>query len=151
MSNLQDRILEVNVLFCFIYLKLHCDIAMWLLGAKIKHIMAERTYNGFTNRETWLVNVFYRESILEEGDVNLIEGNLECVKEHIQNSKLPFNIKKYFSLKNLNKILYFMTKDKKNNSDKINLILLKKIGYPIINKKYTKNNLSSFLKKELIN
>tara|TARA_R100000278_G_scaffold112834_1_gene90773 strand:+ start:230 stop:574 length:345 start_codon:yes stop_codon:yes gene_type:complete len=52
---------------------------------KIKHIMAERTYNGFTNRETWLVNVFYRESILEEGDINLIEGNLECVKEHIQN------------------------------------------------------------------
>ena len=47
--------------------------------------MAERTYNGFTNRETWLVNVFYRESILEEDDINLIESNLECVKEHIQN------------------------------------------------------------------
>jgi len=51
---------------------------------KIKHIMAERTYNGFTNRETWLVNVFYRESILEDG-INLIEGNLEYVKEDIQN------------------------------------------------------------------
>ena len=46
--------------------------------------MAERTYNGFTNRETWLVNVFYRESILEEGNINLIEGNLEYVKEAIQ-------------------------------------------------------------------
>ena len=46
--------------------------------------MAERTYNGFTNRETWLVNVFYRESILE-GGINLIEGNLEYVKEDIQN------------------------------------------------------------------
>ena len=46
--------------------------------------MAEKTYNGFTNRETWLVNVFYRESILEEGNINLIEGNLECVKEAIQ-------------------------------------------------------------------
>ena len=43
-----------------------------------------RTYNGFTNRETWLVNVFYRESILEEGNINLIEGNLEYVKETIQ-------------------------------------------------------------------
>jgi len=52
---------------------------------KIKHIMAERTYNGFTNRETWLVNVFYREEILEEGNINLIEGNLEYVKEDIQN------------------------------------------------------------------
>ena len=47
--------------------------------------MTERTYNGFTNRETWLVNVFYRESILEEDDINLIKSNLECVKEHIQN------------------------------------------------------------------
>ena len=47
--------------------------------------MAERTYNGFTNRETWLVNVFYREEILEEGNINLIEGNLEYVKEDIQN------------------------------------------------------------------
>ena len=46
--------------------------------------MAERTYNGFTNRETWLVNVFYREEILEDG-INLIEGNLEYVKEDIQN------------------------------------------------------------------
>ena len=86
----------------------------------------------------------YKNKFLSTNEYNL-------VKEHIQNSKLPFNIKKYFSLKNLNKILYFMTKDKKNNSDKINLILLKKIGYPIFNKKYTKNNLSSFLKKELIN
>ena len=46
--------------------------------------MAERTYNGFTNRETWLVNVFYRDEILEDG-INLIEGNLEYVKEDIQN------------------------------------------------------------------
>ena len=86
----------------------------------------------------------YKNKFLSNNEYNLI-------KKHIQNSKLPFNIKKYFSLKNLNKILYFMTKDKKNNSDKINLILLKKIGCPIINKKYSKNNLISFLKKELIN
>ena len=44
-----------------------------------------------------------------------------------------------------------MTKDKKNTSDKINLILLKKIGYPIINYEFKKNYLKSFLKKELIN
>ena len=86
----------------------------------------------------------YKNKFLSANEYNLI-------KKHIQNSKLPFNIKKYFSLKDLNKILYFMTIDKKNNSEKINLILLKKIGYPIINKKYSKNNLSSFLKKELIN
>ena len=48
--------------------------------------MAERTYNGFTNRETWLVNVFYRESILENvNNGETLEGNLEYVKEDIQN------------------------------------------------------------------
>ena len=42
--------------------------------------------------------------------------------------KLPSNIKTYFSHKNLNTILVFYDKDKKNISKKINLILLKKIG-----------------------
>ena len=44
-----------------------------------------------------------------------------------------------------------MTKDKKNNSKKINLILLKKIGSPILNNTFNKNNLKSFLRNELIN
>ena len=44
-----------------------------------------------------------------------------------------------------------MAKDKKNNSNKINLVLLKKIGYPIINREYKKNVLSEFLKNELRN
>ena len=44
--------------------------------------MAERTYNGFTNRETWLVNVFYREQILYYS--TSIESSLEFVKEEIQ-------------------------------------------------------------------
>jgi len=43
-----------------------------------------------------------------------------------------------------------MIKDKKNNTDKINLILLKKIGSPIIDKVYKKNKLQTFLKKELV-
>jgi 3-dehydroquinate synthase/shikimate kinase/3-dehydroquinate synthase len=44
-----------------------------------------------------------------------------------------------------------MLKDKKNNSDKINLILLKKIGSPIMNKKFSKSKIFSFLKKSLSN
>ena len=43
-----------------------------------------------------------------------------------------------------------MLKDKKNNSNKINLILLKKIGSPII-KEYDKKKISKFLKDELRN
>ena len=44
-----------------------------------------------------------------------------------------------------------MAKDKKNKSNDINLVLLKKIGWPIINREYKKNNLSEFLKSELRN
>ena len=75
----------------------------------------------------------------------------KSILKHIKNSNLPNKLKKFFSPKSINKILSFMTKDKKNNSDKINLILLKKIGSKVIDKKYNKNYLKSFLKKELIN
>ena len=68
---------------------------------------------------------------------------------HLSNSKLPSNINKYFKINDLNKIISFMIKDKKNNSDKISLVLLKKIGSPVINKEYTKKNLQLFLRKEL--
>ena len=68
---------------------------------------------------------------------------------HIDNSELPSSVGKFFGLKDLNKILYFMTKDKKNRSDKINLVLLSKIGAPIINKEYSKKKLSLFFKSFL--
>ena len=44
-----------------------------------------------------------------------------------------------------------MIKDKKNNSEKVNLVLLKKIGKPIFNKQYSRKKLSLFLKKILTN
>jgi len=70
---------------------------------------------------------------------------------HIRNSNLPTSINKFFSIKDLNKILFFMSKDKKNTSKKINLILLKKIGSPVINKEYTRKSLNIFLKNFLRN
>ncbi len=81
---------------------------------------------------------------LNKKDYDLINSDLNKIK-------LPNNIKNYFSLKDLNKILFFMTKDKKNNSNYINLILLKKIGNPIVNRQFNKNLIKSFLKKELVN
>ncbi len=80
----------------------------------------------------------------------LLKKQYDSIIKHFYISKLPTNIKNYFSINDLNKILSFMVKDKKNNSNKINLILLKKIGYPIIDKKFQKKYLKSFLKKELI-
>jgi len=53
---------------------------------------------------------------------------LLLIKKHYLSLKLPMNISKIFKKKELNKIIYFMKKDKKNIDEKINLILLNKIG-----------------------
>ena len=81
-------------------------------------------------------------NFLNQRDYNLIA-------KHIINSKLPYNIKNYFGMSDLKKILSFMLKDKKNNSDQINLILLKSIGRPAIDNKFKLNKLKLFLKNEL--
>ena len=75
----------------------------------------------------------------------------KAIIRHIHDMKLPSNIKSYFSSKNLNTILSFMMKDKKNISKKINLILLKKIGLAVINNQYDNLKIKTFLKKELAN
>ena len=71
--------------------------------------------------------------------------------DHIDNSDLPSSVSKFFSPRDTSKILSFMAKDKKNRSNKINLVLLKKIGNPIINKEYSKKKLDFFLKNFLRN
>jgi 3-dehydroquinate synthase/shikimate kinase/3-dehydroquinate synthase len=73
------------------------------------------------------------------------------INNHIESSNLPNEIKKYFKVKDLNKILSFMLKDKKNNSNKISLVLLKSIASPIIKKEYDKKKIKTFLKSQLIN
>ena len=85
-----------------------------------------------------------KNNLIQKNDYNLI-------LKHISKASLPSNIKQFFKIRDLNKILSFMAKDKKNNSSNINLVLLKKIGHPIINREYKKNNLSEFLKNELRN
>ena len=73
------------------------------------------------------------------------------IMRHVYNLKLPSNINNYFSLKDLNKILTFMSKDKKNVSNKINLILLKKISSIIIDNEYNDFKIKKFLRNELTN
>tara|TARA_B100001063_G_scaffold201030_1_gene194307 strand:- start:723 stop:1829 length:1107 start_codon:yes stop_codon:yes gene_type:complete len=82
--------------------------------------------------------------------IKIIQLNdfLSIIK-HLKNKRLPYKISNYFLTKDVNKIISFMSKDKKNKSSKINLILLKKIGSTIIDKEYTKRNLKSFLRDEL--
>ena len=75
----------------------------------------------------------------------LKKGDFEQIAEHLR--KLNYdNLNKYFKLKNISKIIFYMKQDKKNKDDKINLILLKSIGKPILNKSFSENNLRSFLK-----
>ncbi len=63
----------------------------------------------------------YSKKILSLNELNLI-------KKHYTNLNLPKNINKIFSKKDVNKIVKFAARDKKNVSEKINLILLNKIG-----------------------
>tara|TARA_B110000444_G_C18759663_1_gene556930 strand:- start:81 stop:1184 length:1104 start_codon:yes stop_codon:yes gene_type:complete len=72
------------------------------------------------------------------------------IENHLDKLDLPRNINKFFSAKSLNKILSFMKKDKKNNTNKINLVLLKKIGSPIYRLQFNEKKIHLFLKKELI-
>tara|TARA_B100000242_G_scaffold232332_1_gene172327 strand:+ start:229 stop:1335 length:1107 start_codon:yes stop_codon:yes gene_type:complete len=75
----------------------------------------------------------------------------KIITSHIKSFNLPNDIRKYFSLKDIKKILSFMSNDKKNNTNKINLILLKKIGSPLVNEKFDRKKLKIFLYKELSN
>ncbi len=85
-------------------------------------------------------------------DKNLIEfKEHNQIVKHVKNMNLPSSIKSYFSSKKSNTILNFMMKDKKNTSEKINLILLNKIGSTIINNEYKSSVIKKFLTKELIN
>ena len=90
------------------------------------------------------LNFSLKNKIIKKKEYSLIVN-------HIIKSHLPSDINKFFEAKDLNKILSFMLKDKKNNSDKISLVLLKKIGSPIINREYNQKSLKKFLKSELTN
>ena len=71
--------------------------------------------------------------------------------KHLNNSHFPGSIKNYFTIKKINQIISFMMRDKKNNSKNIKLILIRKIGGPIIEKEFSQATIKLFLKKRLIN
>ena len=75
----------------------------------------------------------------------------DLIFNHLNKSDFPQSLKGYFSLSDVNKIVSFMLRDKKNNSDKIKLMLIKKIGGPIIEKEFSQQIIGKFLKKSLIN
>ena len=80
--------------------------------------------------------------------LNIKEFNM--IENHLDKLSLPKNLNKFFSIKNLNKILSFMIKDKKNKTNKINLVLLRGIGFPIHKVEFDKKKINLFLRKELV-
>ena len=90
------------------------------------------------------LNFSYEKNIINK-------PNYLQIIQHIKDSNLPNKLNKFFSSKDIKKIISFMCNDKKNKSNKINLILLNKIGKPIIDKHYTKKDLFKFLKNQLNN
>ena len=85
-----------------------------------------------------------KNKILKKIDFNLIVS-------HFEKASLSYNVKKLFSKKDVNKIVSYMQKDKKNNSEKINLILLKKIGLVDLKMKFSNKQIKTFLNKALLN
>ena len=57
---------------------------------------------------------------------NIKEANK--IFDHYKNQKINFNLKNFVPKNKINKIISLMINDKKNNDNKINFILLKKIG-----------------------
>ena len=58
----------------------------------------------------------------------LKKKDLVLIKKHYTDLNLPMKISSFFKKNEISKIVSFMQKDKKNRSENINLILLKKIG-----------------------
>jgi 3-dehydroquinate synthase len=85
---------------------------------------------------------------LSNNILNIKEFNL--IENHLNKLSLPRSIIKIFSIKDLDKILSFIKKDKKNNTNKINLVLLKKIGSPIYKLQFDEKKINFFLRQELI-
>ena len=69
---------------------------------------------------------------------------------HINNLNINTNLNHYFKKKDVNKLIKFMKSDKKNNSSKINLILIKSIGKILIKMKFNELKMQKFLTKELV-
>ena len=73
------------------------------------------------------------------------------IQKHFIKYNLLREVNKIFKKKDLNKLILFMKKDKKNNNNKINLVLLKQIGKTVFDLSFSDKKLRSFVKNQLIN
>ena len=102
-------------------------------------------YNkGLNHGEAVLLGIMSAVEFSRKKNI-LKKNDYEQIIEHLK--KLNYcNLNKYFKTKDISKIIFYMKQDKKNKDSKINLILLKSIAKPILNKSFRENNIRSFLK-----
>ena len=102
-------------------------------------------YNrGLNHGEAVLLGIMSAVEFSRKKNI-LKKNDFEKITEHLR--KLNYDsLNKYFKLKDISKIIFYMKQDKKNKDSKINLILLKSIGKPILNKSFGENYIRSFLK-----
>ena len=77
----------------------------------------------------------------------LSKKNYNIISSHIDGIKINQKFKDILIKKKLNRILNFMSSDKKNISNEINLILLRDIGKPVINKNFKLEKIRQFFTK----
>jgi len=106
--------------------------------------------HGFESAKNFSKNLNHGEAVLLgmmiASDLSykkrrLLLKELLLIKKHYSDLKLPMDINKIFKKKEINKIIYFMKKDKKNVDEKINLILLNRIGKTSKPREFKLNNL----------
>lgn len=86
--------------------------------------------------------ISFEKKILNRKDYDLIVN-------HFKKNGLIKDLKRFFKKKNISQLITFMEKDKKNSSNKINLVLLKKIGKADINFQVQRSVLRNFFNKNL--
>tara|TARA_B100001173_G_scaffold81715_1_gene69844 strand:- start:1806 stop:2912 length:1107 start_codon:yes stop_codon:yes gene_type:complete len=122
------------------------------LGHTFAH--AYESHLGFSNKlnhgEAVIIGIknavefSYQYKLLKNKSYNLIIKHL---------NKIPLNksFKELFKMKDINKIIYFMKSDKKNNSNNINIILIKNFGLIKTMFQIDQSSLKKFLISELSN
>ena len=108
-------------------------------------------YSGKINHgEAVLLGIFCATKFAYQNKF-LIKNDYEKILNHYKKLNLQIKLKQFFSPKNIEKILSFMKKDKKNKNNKINLVLLKKIGDTNYICQFKKSQIRNFFYKQLIN
>tara|TARA_S200000501_G_C20835208_1_gene749038 strand:+ start:406 stop:1515 length:1110 start_codon:yes stop_codon:yes gene_type:complete len=89
-------------------------------------------------------NFAYKKNIIKKKD-------FELINKHFSYLKISNKFNKIIKKKDIPRIVNYMKSDKKNFNNKINLILLSKIGISKIKNSYKTNDIKYFLKNLLIN